>query len=343
METVDLDALAMDDSPRCSGVVAEHVAALAETPHPLPPIIVHRATMRVVDGRHRLLAARMRGRSTIDVRFYEGDEADAFVLAVKSNIAHGLPLTAADRKRAAARVIASHPQWSDRLIASVTGLAPATVADIRRKSAAGSAERVRIGRDGRVRPVDATEGRRRAGELILADPSLSLRQIARAAGISPETARDVRNRLRRGEDPLPSRRRRRRTASARPDAPNPKPAGAGGAEPARSEAADPAPTAGRGARIDHLPVRDRLVAVERLRADPALRFNEAGRALLRLLAVHTISAEEWNKIVEDVPAHCAKGVARAAAECARAWSQFADRLEGTADRLEGTMARGRSA
>ncbi|MFC7733878.1 ParB/RepB/Spo0J family partition protein [Actinomadura keratinilytica] len=246
VETVAVDALAMDDSPRCSGVVPEHVAALAETPHPLPPIIVHRATMRVIDGRHRLLAARMRGRPTIDVRFYEGDEAHAFALAVKSNIAHGLPLTAADRKRAAARVIASHPQWSDRLIASVTGLAPATVADIRRRSAAGSAERIRIGRDGRIRPVDATEGRRRAGELILADPSLSLRQIARAAGISPETARDVRNRLRRGEDPLPSRRRRKRTAPARPDAPKPEPVGAVGVKPAGAGARGRPGPPGRG-------------------------------------------------------------------------------------------------
>ncbi|GAA4156662.1 ParB/RepB/Spo0J family partition protein [Actinomadura keratinilytica] len=332
VETVAVDALAMDDSPRCSGVVPEHVAALAETPHPLPPIIVHRATMRVIDGRHRLLAARMRGRPTIDVRFYEGDEAHAFALAVKSNIAHGLPLTAADRKRAAARVIASHPQWSDRLIASVTGLAPATVADIRRRSAAGSAERIRIGRDGRIRPVDATEGRRRAGELILADPSLSLRQIARAAGISPETARDVRNRLRRGEDPLPSRRRRKRTAPARPDAPKPEPVGAVGVKPAGAGGARPAGAAGPGARIDHLPVRDRLMAVERLRADPALRFNEAGRALLRLLAVHTISAEQWDRIVQEVPAHCAEGVARAADECARAWAEFADRLEGAVAR-----------
>ncbi|MFC5753345.1 ParB N-terminal domain-containing protein, partial [Actinomadura rugatobispora] len=204
---VEIGALSGADSPRIFGENPDHVEALAAAGAELPPIIVHRATMSVIDGMHRLRAAELGGQDTIAVRFFDGDEADAFVMAVKSNIAHGLPLSLADRKRAAQRIIASHPRWSDRMIASVTGIAPGTVAEIRRRATAEpAAETARMGRDGRVRPINGSEGRRIASELITENPDLSLRQIARRAGISPETARDVRNRLRRGEDPLPRRR-----------------------------------------------------------------------------------------------------------------------------------------
>jgi hypothetical protein len=57
--------------------------------------------MRVIDGMYRLLAARMRGDSEIEARFFEGDDASSYVLAVKSNVEHGLPLSLADRKVAA--------------------------------------------------------------------------------------------------------------------------------------------------------------------------------------------------------------------------------------------------
>ncbi|GAA3871517.1 hypothetical protein GCM10023084_25660 [Streptomyces lacrimifluminis] len=250
------------------------MVALAELDVPLPPIVVHRASMRVIDGLHRLRAAQLRGHSTIAVSFYDGTDADAFVLAVESNVRHGLPLSLPDRKRAAARIVATHPQWSDRKIASVTGIAPNTVADVRRSAPVGTPGEgiARIGRDGRVRPVDIAEGRRRAGQLIAENPNLSLRQIARAAGISPETARDVRNRLSRGEEPL---------LSPRPRGVRPRP---------REERLQVVPQTGRGEdRYDMAAgaaFAEGLSAVNRLKADPALRLNETGRQLLRLLSVH---------------------------------------------------------
>ncbi len=125
-----------------------------------PPIIVHRATMRVIDGVHRLRVAKLRGQEKIAVRFFEGDAANAFVLAVQSNVTHGLPLSLADRKRAAVRISLSHPEWSNRKIASVTGLSGGTVAEIRsRRSGETPSTSIRIGPDGRVRPVDHASGR----------------------------------------------------------------------------------------------------------------------------------------------------------------------------------------
>lgn len=307
VEEVEIGSLSTAGSPRIHGVTPEHVEALALVQTPLPPIIVHRSTLRVIDGLHRVRAAELRGQRKIAVRFFDGDEADAFVLAVEANAAHGLPLTTADRKSAAGRIIASHPQWSDRMIASVTGIAPGTVADIRKRTPDREARPgSRIGQDGRVRPVNGAEGRRVASELIAENPHLSLRQIARVAAISPETVRDVRNRMMRGEDPLPQRRQRAGRVPG-PAAPR------GGFGPA------PAP--------DRDAVLGRAAAVKRLKADPALRFSETGRTLLRLLALHSLSAEEWDKIIEKVPPHCGGTVAYLANECAGIWTEVAMRVQ----------------
>lgn len=304
---VPISSLSISDSPRLRGENAEHIRTLAATQVDLPPIIVHRSTMSVIDGVHRLRVAELRGQRTIAVKFFGGDDADAFILAVKSNIAHGLPLSLADRKYAARRIIASHPQWSDRLIATVTGLAAKTIADIRSSPAiTATSPSARIGQDGRVRPIDATERRKAALQIIEENPSLSLREIARIVGISPETARDVRNRLRRGEDPL-SRRQGRRHEH-------------------QNTAADHVGSGNRAGR-DHVAQQERVVAIQRLTADPALRFSESGRALLRLLNMHTMSDDAWDNIIQNVPPHCQGAIVNVARGCAQLWMDFADKVE----------------
>jgi len=55
--TVPVSALRASQSPRQAGENLEHIRALADTTDELPPIIVRRADMRVVDGMHRLRAA----------------------------------------------------------------------------------------------------------------------------------------------------------------------------------------------------------------------------------------------------------------------------------------------
>jgi ParB-like chromosome segregation protein Spo0J len=330
---VEIDALRLTGSPRLAGERQEHIELLAAAPAPLPPIIVHRPTMRVIDGFHRLRAARLRGDTTIAARFFDGDESAAFVLAVQLNVTHGLPLGLSDRQRAAERIIASHPHWSDRRVASVAGIAPGSVGEIRRRLGSGAAdpEGRRLGQDGRMRSLDGTAGRLRAGELLTEEPGLSLRQVARAAGISPETVRDVRNRLRNGEDLLP--RSRRRDSEAEPGH-APAPEGGSGADTrpgsASVAAARSQPAAGRPAhsvarvRADAGP--DRVVLVKRLTADPALRFSETGRSLLRLLAIHAVREEEWEAIIGNVPPHCSGVVADLAVQLADMWADFASRV-----------------
>ncbi|MET0237260.1 MAG: ParB/RepB/Spo0J family partition protein [Kibdelosporangium sp.] len=200
---VAIEALSAADSPRLAGESKEHTENLAESGTGLPPIIVHRRTMRVIDGMHRLRAARLRGDTEIDVHFFDGDGKDAFLLAVRINVAQGLPLSLADRTHAAARIVDSHPHWSDRAIAQVAGLAPNTISAIRKCSTArGAQSNTRIGRDGRVRPVNGEAGRRLAGELIASNPDASLREIAKAAGVAPSTAWNVRAAMRAGKPPV---------------------------------------------------------------------------------------------------------------------------------------------
>src|SRR5580704_2926438 len=129
--TVPVQSLKPGESPRSGGESKAHIARLAEVEGPLPPILVDRRTMRVIDGMHRLLAAALKGQETVSVVFFDGSPADAFLQAVRANVTHGLPLSQADRRAAAERIIASHPHLSDRALAESVGLAARTVAAIR--------------------------------------------------------------------------------------------------------------------------------------------------------------------------------------------------------------------
>jgi ParB-like chromosome segregation protein Spo0J len=291
--TVPLSFLVTGDSPRRSGENPGHARILAELEDNLPPIIVHRPTMRVIDGMHRLRAARLRGAEKIEVRFFDGDEASAFVLAVQQNITHGLPLSLADRKAAADRIISFYPHWSDRVIASVTGLSGPTVAARRRLLAASNLHSdTRIGMDGRIRPVDPAQRRQAATQLLADNPGASLREVARQAGLSPETIRRLR---------------------AQP-------------APVNGLASPRLPTATRLARAGGS-ARTGNMAVQALLADPAFRFTDNGRALLRLLTASRALHDSDSEFIEKAPAHCLGRLVEAARACARDWEAFAAEVE----------------
>ncbi|MDL5206209.1 ParB N-terminal domain-containing protein [Streptomyces sp. ALI-76-A] len=297
---VAIDSLSTENSPRISGENEEHVRQLAQSVSPLPPIIVQRTTLRVIDGVHRVRAARLNGQTHIDVQFFDGDDKEAFLLAVERNAHHGLPLTRADRNAAALRIIRSHPDWSDRMIAATTGLSPKTVGSIRRRSSDALPQlNARIGRDGRSRLVDNTERRRLAGEYALAHPNATLREIARESGLSLATARDVRDRIRKGADlTLPKRQ--------------------------QPEQAPRKTTENSPHRVAALTLPETLLLLKR---DPSVRLTEHGRFLLRLLDTHALANSRWEELVDQVPPHCAANVAAAARECAASWRQAAQQLE----------------
>jgi ParB-like chromosome segregation protein Spo0J len=307
------------DSPRLDGEDPEHVRVLAESDAELPPIVVHRGTGRVIDGMHRLRAATLRGADRVPVVYLDGESrADLFVLSVKANMAHGLPLTMADRQAAAQRIVRSHPQWSDRVIASVTGLSDKTVGSLRGRTAInGPRPEGRIGQDGRVRPLSGIDGRRRAGELMRTNPKASLRQIARDAGVSLGTAHDVRKRLAHGQDLSAPRRAGRRPVPGTEHATTPFGSGLKPMVRRRREASTPEPSS----------MQNPAIMIRILMKDPALRYTDSGRALLGWLNSRTVSIEDWARIVETVPPHCARMVAAYARRVAESWAQFASKLE----------------
>jgi ParB-like chromosome segregation protein Spo0J len=181
------------------GLDEGHVAALAELDGDWAPIVVRRDDRVVIDGQHRVAAARRTGRAELPAVFFDGSGDDGYVEFVRRNVVHGLPLSLDERRHAARRILRSHPEWSDRSIAAVCGLAPKTVARLRECGATTTAAAGRIGRDGRVRPVDAAGIRRRIVAELKRNPDASLRAIAKVVGASPETVRTVRARLANGE------------------------------------------------------------------------------------------------------------------------------------------------
>lgn len=295
VERVPVGALLPAQSPRSKGESAAHVRVLAESTTALPPILVHRSTMRVIDGMHRLRVAALRGDGMIDVRFFDGDIKDVFPLAVRANVAHGLALSLADRKAAAVSVIESHPQWSDRLIALTTGLSHKTIGALRQLGGGGGPDSgVRLGQDGKLRPVDQAAGRTRAAELIRADPGASPAAVARRAGVSPTTVRDVRARLRRGDDPVPAHCHTR------------------------------APERNEGEVDAGVPRHE--VLMRRLRDDPALRFSESGRALLRALSISAGAVSDCERLAQTVPPHCLPAVIELSRQHAQMWAAMAQLL-----------------
>ncbi|GAB3292416.1 hypothetical protein GCM10027563_31410 [Parasphingorhabdus pacifica] len=240
---------------------------------------------------------------------YNGTDSDAFLLAVQMNIAHGLPLTHADRTTAAARIIQLHPQWSNRRIATVTGLSAGTVGKLRWRSNSHNAQSTtRVGKDGRARPASSSAARLKVTKLLAEKPTASIRAIANEAGVSHSTVHNVRQRVRAGQEPT----LQRQGSQGSPATPRPLEICAPGETTEK-----PGPTRGC----------DVAAILATLKADPSLRFKEAGRFLLRWLDQNRVEMTGPNKIAEMVPDHCAASVAKLARGYARVWSEFAEQLE----------------
>lgn len=308
---VSIDSLIFADSPRLNGQDKEHIRILAETSSPLPPITVHRPTMRVIDGTHRVHAALLNGRDVIEARELDCDEQVAFILAVTTNVTHGMPLSKRDRTAAAARIIAAHPQWSDRAIAAATALSDKTISSIRSHTTSEIPQlNARLGRDGRLHPLDTRDRRQEAAAMLRGKPDAGLRKVARATGLSPSTVRDVRQRISRGQDPVPDRYRTVEPANALTSTVSTKP-----------------PESQSVSRIRRVDIAvDWQALLDGLGQDPSLRYSEAGRQTLGYLRQHAVDDAGLKGIARDLPDHCASVVGDLALSCAAAWMKLADQL-----------------
>ena len=125
---VSIADLSFGQSPRIVPEDIDHARMLAEVNQVLPPILVNAETMVVIDGRHRVLAARLRGETSIRASLFHGTDDQAYLLGVRANTTHGKPLSLPERLQAASRILKTTPSTSDRTIARVCGLSPRTVA-----------------------------------------------------------------------------------------------------------------------------------------------------------------------------------------------------------------------
>jgi AraC-like DNA-binding protein len=208
-----------------------------------------------------------------------------------------------DRRDAARRLLVANPEHSDRGIAARCGLSPKTVARVREELVAqGRVARTdrpvaRIGRDGRVRPVDAQAVRARIAEELERQPHASLRTIARAVGASPETVRSVRNALRSGATTTPDLRELNR-----PLAP-----------------------------VIDLPPRPREEPFA-LGNDRACTDRDGGREFVEWFDCTAVTADDVSEHLGTVPLSRVYEVADEARRRAERWLRFAEAVEGRARR-----------
>ena len=303
-----ISSLTLGHTPREVETYRHHVRALADVETILPPILVHKPTGRVIDGAHRVRAAVLRGDSSIDARMFSGSLDDAFVLAVRLNSQHGLPLSRQERRSATIKILLSHPQWSDRVIAEITGLSRSTIGNLRRQPSVGAraSSVARIGKDGKVRPLDSSANALRVRELLAQHPAASMRTIAKEAGVSAATVLNI----------------RRRTPPVR-DGETSKCAAQGGIKSFK----DKGEVQPLGEGAERASAADIDIVLNVLLKDPSIRLSAKGRFLLRWLSITREGVGLNRQIVDSVPDHCAAAVAKMARYYALAWTDLAIRLE----------------
>lgn len=144
--------------PRLEDVDAAHVAILAEAgAEAWPPLVVVERDGQIVlvDGRHRLEAATQLGLAAIACRVEPlPKDGDLRALAFALNKGHGRPLTPADRKAEAERLLRADGERSDRDLAGRCGIDHKTVGALRKQlETRGEIPQLptRTGRDEKVR------------------------------------------------------------------------------------------------------------------------------------------------------------------------------------------------
>jgi hypothetical protein len=277
-----ISSLRIDLSVRVDGVDQKHVAVLAEVVDTLPPVVVHRQSMCIVDGLHRLEAVARGGRQRVRVVFIDGDDVDALAQAVRLNTRHGLPLTRRDRRAVVERLLKARPLWSDRRIAALAGVSHRTVGAVRNRSS-GQVAQSTIGRDERVRHRDVNTRRSQAAALAEERPQMSTRGIAKVTGLSPATVLDVRKRRGSGLTAVPT--------GARPQPSDP----AECLDPLRSDPSLRYTSAGRTLlRV--------LFATSDLRDPETIAAAVPGHRKAQVAALARRSAERWLRLARAIEA-----------------------------------------
>lgn len=122
-----------DLSPRDHQPDSAQVDAYAEILDELPPIVVQRDTLVVIDGAHRVAAAWKALRWSIPVIEIDVTDDELADEACRANVKHGIQLTATERRKAAWDMLKRHPNWSLARVREWTGAGMRVVSDVRQE------------------------------------------------------------------------------------------------------------------------------------------------------------------------------------------------------------------
>ncbi|HOF87120.1 MAG TPA: ParB/RepB/Spo0J family partition protein [Armatimonadota bacterium] len=129
MDTVSVNDLVFDRAlnPRAHGVDQEVVEFYAGIFQEVvwPPIVADRATRKLLDGWHRVEAAKRAGIYRLPVLWVDAPEEEFFAHAVKLNLGHGLRLTREERLKAVAKL--AREGWTPERIVEFLGCTPILV------------------------------------------------------------------------------------------------------------------------------------------------------------------------------------------------------------------------
>jgi ParB-like nuclease domain len=202
---IDVQQLKAGESIRLGDLNKAHLETIISLAGSWPPLLVHGVENTIIDGHYRYQAAIALGLTEIECEIFEGKPDDAYIEAIRRNVARGLPLSLVEREQAATQILQMRIDWSDRQIAYLCALSPRTVARIRStrdslrsvtqmycSTDENARSNTRIGRDGKRRPVDSHLNRDKIAEALVKNPDASLRYVARLTGTSPSTVRSVR-------------------------------------------------------------------------------------------------------------------------------------------------------
>lgn len=173
----------------------EHIADLKaawEAKADLPPLLVFfdGTDYWLADGFHRLDAAKLAKRASVQCDIEKGTRRDAWLAALKANQVHGLRRTNADKRKVVTRALsdAELVTWADSRIAEHIGVTHPFVAAIRRElvtvtgsPAAKAADKPRVGRDGKSRNQPTTK----AGKKPQAESISEFKEEVKAANSGP--------------------------------------------------------------------------------------------------------------------------------------------------------------
>jgi ParB-like chromosome segregation protein Spo0J len=299
---ISLEAVTELGAMRVRELDRAHVELIAELSGDWPPILLWSDGNRIVDGYHRVAAARLLKMTCIQVEWFDGTAEQAYIESIKRNTKCGLPLTLRERVEAATNVLEQQSDWSDRRIAVLCGLSASTVARVRGETLASSNAN-RLGSDGRVRPSRPGDARRRVLNALEKNPNGSLRSIASLAAVSPETVRSIKRRLQAEGDKMSECETMTSVTVTPPDI----------SEESIAALLDPVP---RGDALSW-------------ESDVALVSCDSDEGLVKWLSNGSV-VYDWPKLVTQVPLSRVYEIADESRRRAGAWTCFANALEARA-------------